>query len=286
MVDSPPLGTMTARTLTLPFRALRFAGHLVAIGHARFLAREVLSEAYSLACWPKYRACCRRYGYAWHEEIAIQSEHRLSTGPDAKSPWGACHNWKTNYGFALAMMETHGISHFKFGRLLDLGCSTGRLVQTFHRLGWIAVGLEGSDYPARYAIGAWDGLRGVRLFCCDIGQPFTIHAAHYPERFNVITAWDVFEHLTQPELVNVCANIERHSDEGTELFLTMDNSSEKPQGIELHQTRWDYETWARFLCDHLPSFQLRPPLPFYQNVRRSARGLNFRMRCVRTKPNL
>jgi 2-polyprenyl-3-methyl-5-hydroxy-6-metoxy-1,4-benzoquinol methylase len=72
--------------------------------------------------------------------------------------------------------------------LLDVGCYTGVFVEIAARHGWEAWGVE----PSRWAVeqGLAQGLRVVQG---------TLDTADLPEAyFDVVTLWDVIEHLTDP----------------------------------------------------------------------------------------
>jgi len=75
------------------------------------------------------------------------------------------------------------------GRLLDIGCYTGVFIETAATAGWNVEGVELSAWAAKIAkeknIGPIHNMSMDRL---DIP----------PESFQVITLWDVIEHLAQP----------------------------------------------------------------------------------------
>jgi len=75
------------------------------------------------------------------------------------------------------------------GRLLDVGCSNGNLLKTFHRIrpGWELHGYEISE-RWRDAVLALAGVRGFH-----VGPD-----AAYPFRFDLITACHVLEHVPDP----------------------------------------------------------------------------------------
>jgi SAM-dependent methyltransferase len=74
------------------------------------------------------------------------------------------------------------------GRLLDVGCGAGAFVETMQARGWSAVGLE-RDAGAAQAARA----RGLDVRTGQApGYPFA------PGSFDVITLWDVLEHMEQP----------------------------------------------------------------------------------------
>ncbi len=75
------------------------------------------------------------------------------------------------------------------GRLLDVGCATGRFMQLAKRHGYDAYGVE----PSTYAAGLARKRFGDRV------QESTIARAQFhSKQFHVITMLDVFEHLDDP----------------------------------------------------------------------------------------
>jgi hypothetical protein len=109
--------------------------------------------------------------------------------------------------------------------LLDLGCSSGAIVQGAIRDGRIAAGLEGSDYSLTRRRGAWANLAGNALFTCDITKPFLLSAVTYhdqlpassgstvtpqPFRFDVVTSWEVMEHIGEDGLDQLITNVLSH----------------------------------------------------------------------------
>jgi len=80
-------------------------------------------------------------------------------------------------------------AHSKRGRLLEVGCHIGLFLEIAQRRGWEAVGLEPSRWAAEYG----KKELGVNII------PATLREAHFePEGFDVVTTWDVLEHLADP----------------------------------------------------------------------------------------
>lgn len=75
------------------------------------------------------------------------------------------------------------------GRLLDVGCGCGVLLSVARERGWTPAGVEPSVMPAIYARGRFD--LDVRT---DILRP----GLFAPGSFDVVTAFQVFEHLLDP----------------------------------------------------------------------------------------
>jgi len=75
------------------------------------------------------------------------------------------------------------------GRLLDVGCATGFLLEAARRRGWEVVGLDISPYALEYARKEFD--LDVRLG--------SIEDAHFPgNHFDAITAFEYIEHVPDP----------------------------------------------------------------------------------------
>ena len=96
-------------------------------------------------------------------------------------------------------------------RLLDIGCAGGGLVASILDDGGTAVGIEGSDYSLVQGRGEWPKLANRNLFTADVTEKFVLeHDFSYPQRFNVVTAWEFFEHIAENKIAAVCGNILSH----------------------------------------------------------------------------
>ncbi|NUM89339.1 MAG: class I SAM-dependent methyltransferase [Bdellovibrionales bacterium] len=109
------------------------------------------------------------------------------------------------------------ISGGNLGRVLDVGCATGFTVKHLLDLGLDAYGIEPSDFAANYAIKSL-GLTGRILH----GH---LRSDTYPdETFDTIIAWDVIEHIPQPnEFLRLLRRLLRPG--GTLSLITPDCSS-------------------------------------------------------------
>lgn len=95
-------------------------------------------------------------------------------------------------------------------KALDLGCGGGGLVRDFLIRGHAAMGLEGSDYSEKSQRAEWRVLGG-RLRTCDILEPFRISDSQGQSiEFDVITAWEVLEHLPREKLPTFFENVRTH----------------------------------------------------------------------------
>jgi 2-polyprenyl-3-methyl-5-hydroxy-6-metoxy-1,4-benzoquinol methylase len=71
---------------------------------------------------------------------------------------------------------------------LDIGCGAGGFLELAKREGWEAFGVDPSDIAVNFARG-----KGLNVICG------TLQTAGYaPGSFDVVTMWDVLEHLADP----------------------------------------------------------------------------------------
>lgn len=126
------------------------------------------------------------------------------------------------------------------GRLLDVGCGRGRFLQAARQRGWEAVGLDVAPAAVKEAAAA----SGATVLQGTLSRPRPAGMAE----FDVLTLWDVLEHLTDPAGDLRCA---RH-------WL-------RPGGLIVIQTQnangvtaaWMRERWEQFVPFHLFHFSTR-----------------------------
>ena len=75
------------------------------------------------------------------------------------------------------------------GKLLDLGCAAGLFLDVANKDGWETYGVEASQITSEYARQNY----GLKVFTGTIFEAGLDH-----DFFDVITAWDVVEHVTDP----------------------------------------------------------------------------------------
>jgi len=78
------------------------------------------------------------------------------------------------------------------GALLDLGCSSGSFLESMRSKSWNLYGIEMSASCARAA----ESRSGAQVFVGDI-----LEASFPPESFDVVTCFDVLEHLYEPRRI-------------------------------------------------------------------------------------
>jgi 2-polyprenyl-3-methyl-5-hydroxy-6-metoxy-1,4-benzoquinol methylase len=75
------------------------------------------------------------------------------------------------------------------GKLLDVGCSLGIFLDEAQKAGWDVQGIEPSQ---------WCAEQGKKLFGLSIAQGTYRNIPELAQQFDVITMWDVLEHLDSP----------------------------------------------------------------------------------------
>lgn len=78
--------------------------------------------------------------------------------------------------------------HQRMGRLLDVGCATGFFLDEARKAGWTVTGLDLSQYAAQYA---------RQELGLDVRQG-TLDSSLAAASQDLVTLWDVIEHVTDP----------------------------------------------------------------------------------------
>ncbi len=97
--------------------------------------------------------------------------------------------WDRQYGI---LKRRWAVERFKpGGRILDIGCATGNFLHHMHGVGWDAIGVEPNILAAHYAQERF----GLQIHIGTLRQ-----LQFRSSSFDVITLWDVLEHLHTPWL--------------------------------------------------------------------------------------
>jgi 2-polyprenyl-3-methyl-5-hydroxy-6-metoxy-1,4-benzoquinol methylase len=100
------------------------------------------------------------------------------------------------------------------GKILDIGCSTGVFLHRMSELGWEGFGVEPSNYAADYA---------RNRFNLSISNSYLTKNLFPNNYFDIITLWDVFEHISDP--ISSLSLILNYLKPGGLLVITTPNSS-------------------------------------------------------------
>lgn len=99
------------------------------------------------------------------------------------------------------------------GTILDIGSATGIYLKAMQDKGWEAIGLEPSEYAANYA---------QKHLNLNIIHGYLKEDTFQANQFDLVTLWDVFEHLPNPE--ETLQIIRKILKPGGVLLLTLPNS--------------------------------------------------------------
>jgi 2-polyprenyl-3-methyl-5-hydroxy-6-metoxy-1,4-benzoquinol methylase len=151
---------------------------------------------------------------------------------------------KALYTQRVRMVES--VAGARRGRVLDVGCGRGLLLEAFRRRGWDVQGTELTEKAARYA----QQVAGVPV---EIGQ---LEEIGFPEsHFDAITMWHVLEHVHDPRVV--LAEVSRILKPGGVLLVGVPNFS----GFEarLFKDKWFHLDVPRHVT-HLTKTTLKQAL--------------------------
>ncbi len=125
------------------------------------------------------------------------------------------------------------------GSLLDIGCASGAFMHVMQDSGWRVEGIEPSESQYRRALGVLgDGA---------LIQQCILENAHLEGRFDLITLWDVLEHVTEP--AQFLALAASHLKEGGCLILNVPR-------IDSRAARTLGSRWPLLLAEHLCYFSV------------------------------
>lgn len=195
------------------------------------------------------------------ERVHVETEHPVALGSaDHLQPWGTARDNSRNPEFNAKLYELFK-DRFPL-RVLDLGCSGGGFVRECLDDGCLAVGIEGSDYSKRIGRAEWATLTDKRLFTADVTQPFNVSAEvdgqSQPLQFDVITSWEMLEHIAEEDLTALADNIRRHLAPGGLFIGSVSPLPEVINDVTLHltveQKPWWVERFAREGLTNIDSY--------------------------------
>lgn len=135
--------------------------------------------------------------------------------------------------------------------VLDIGCAGGRMVADMWRQGWDAIGIEGSDYCRKHGNHEWPELDGVCLFTADATKPYQVKRISedgcFPAKFNVITAWEVLEHITEDDLTTFLFDVKHHLLWSGYFICSIASFPSPHDGVDLHRTQKPPDWWQKRL---------------------------------------
>jgi SAM-dependent methyltransferase len=208
-------------------------------------------------------------------KYALVTEYPLAfESPDHIKPRGTMLDNSKNNRFNETFYKVANELKFKEPySILDLGCAGGGMVRTFIKDSHNAIGLEGSNYCKKRGKYEW-GVIPESLFTCDITKPFEIFLAPppnmqqtnkksarewlkeyertggYTAKFDLITMWEVLEHLKKNDLTVLFQNIKRHLAPNGLFICSISHIPDINEGMVLHQTVEPIEWWDDIFMLH------------------------------------
>ena len=167
-------------------------------------------------------------------------------------------------------------------KTMDLGCSGGQLTIDFHNRGHIAVGLEGSDYSVKHQRANWPEWHNKILFTCDVTEEYQVNINNEPAKFDLITAWEVVEHIHPNDLQMFFNQIAKHLAPNGIFVASVSTKSDVIDGVVLHQSVFGENEWiSTILTDEgaLRNSNLKYyPYPFKHAVRSDAGSFHIMLK--------
>jgi len=189
----------------------------------------------------------------------LETEHPVAVSSvDHIYPCGTSRDNSVNSEFN---RKLYGLFPDQMISVLDLGCAGGGMVKSILDDGHIAAGLEGSDYSLLHKRAEWATIP-KNLFTCDITKHFILHIGDkFPYQFDVVTAWEVLEHIPEDDLVGMISNIRYHLKTGGLFIGSAMEHHWSENGIDYHVNCKPIEWWdSRFTssgfvrCNDLESY--------------------------------
>jgi SAM-dependent methyltransferase len=147
---------------------------------------------------------------------------------DYLDPFGSAYNNSVNHKFNEKLYELLPKKQLK---IMDLGCAGGGFVHDCIKDGHIAIGIDGSDCPRKNNLGEWPVIP-ESLFNADISKSFFVCDDNYFRiYFDVITAWEVLEHISIKDIDCFLENVHNHLSLGGLFIVSINVASEKHADI-------------------------------------------------------
>lgn len=195
--------------------------------------------------------------------------------PDHLAPWGTSRDNSKNFRFNTKIMQLFSYLD-RMPKVLDLGCSGGGFVKSCLDDGFFSIGIEGSDFSKKHKRAEWPLLGDHCLFTGDITRPFKIKKNEVLLTFDLITAWEVMEHLPEDRLECTCQNLFSSVEEHGLIILSISPNEEIIHGRRLHQTVREKNWWIDLFKQHalinLPEYEAFFNTQYIRGPKQNAQG--------------
>jgi cyclopropane fatty-acyl-phospholipid synthase-like methyltransferase len=179
-------------------------------------------------------------------KLILRAEREIAfDSPDHLMPWGTRLNNSTNLRFLTKVCNLFPLHVVP--KILDMGCAGGAFVKDCLDGGCLAMGLEGSDYSRRFRRAEWRSIPEF-LFTCDITRDFQIEVETQgkpvePLQFDVVTSWEVMEHIAEKDIPKLAENVKRHLAPAGIWVMSIASGPDIINGVNLHQTVQPKSWW-------------------------------------------
>jgi len=139
---------------------------------------------------------------------------------DYKQPCGSAHDYYSNPLFIQRTeLLFRGPSPLF---VLDLGCANGTMIVDYIKKGHVGIGIDGSDFGVKNKTGGW-GTNPESFFNADLAKPFSLIRTDFDDRviFDIVTAWEVLEHIKEEDLPQFFENIKKHISASSLCFFSI-----------------------------------------------------------------
>jgi 2-polyprenyl-3-methyl-5-hydroxy-6-metoxy-1,4-benzoquinol methylase len=175
----------------------------------------------------------------------VITDHQIAIDSwDHKQPRGTVNDDTRCFAFVKRTEDYFG----RKVRFCDLGCAGGGLVYDFLTNNNIAIGIDGSDISKRMGRAHWRVIPDC-LMVADLTKPYSIVSRNNDnldiERFDIMSAWEVMEHIPENLLPAMLHNVYRHlSDAGIFVGSVSTCPDQDPvTGAVWHQTIKPKQWW-------------------------------------------
>jgi 2-polyprenyl-3-methyl-5-hydroxy-6-metoxy-1,4-benzoquinol methylase len=178
-----------------------------------------------------------------NQEFTLVSNNKLAfSSNDFKEPESTMEGMRDSSWFIYEVEKLIGKNKISF---MDIGCGSGALSFQFLKKGHFSIGLDGSDFCKNNQLGYWS--YNDLLKTCDVTKPFHILREDEMVNFDIITMWEVFEHIFEQDIDSVLNNIvDNLNDDGFFIgsISTLEYLNPKT-GVIYHVTLKEYEWWEK-----------------------------------------
>lgn len=130
-------------------------------------------------------------------------------------------------------------------KYLDLGCAGGGFVVQMLNAGGFAVGIDGSDYCLARKQFGW-GEYPDNFFTADLTKPFKFENEDGSQfQFDVLSAFDVLEHIHEADLPQLCANIHNNLKPNGRFIASIATFEDENYHVTLKEKPWWLELFSK-----------------------------------------